>query len=116
MVALVVVILISASAVTVDTILRLFCLIVGGVIFFIVMVGGLVTRARMSKDPWAFAKMSFPGTFLLVLLWGATTGFFFISPTDGLVEIIVESLGISLMISAVEVIGAKAYFRWRKEK
>lgn len=102
--------------VTVDTILRLFCLIVGGIIFVLVMVGGLITRARMSNDPWAFAKMSLPGTFLLVLLWGATTGFFFISPTDGWVEIIVESLGISLMISAVEVIAAGSYFRWRSAR
>ena len=98
---------------TIDTILRLFCLIVGGVIFVIVMVGGLITRARMSKDPWAMAKMSFPGSFLLVLLWGATTGFFFISPTDGWVEIIFESLAISLSVAVVEVVTAKAYFRWR---
>ena len=117
MVALVVVILISASAVTVDTILRLFCLIVGGVIFVIVVVGGLLARTKeFVRDPWFWGRLRFTASFLMVLVMGATTGFFFISPTDGLVEIIVESLGISLMISAVEVIGAKAYLMWRKDK
>ena len=101
---------------TIDTILRLFIFIVGGIIFVIVIVGGLITRARMSNDPWAMAKMSFPGTFILVLFWGATKGFFFISPTDGWLEIVAEALAFSLIVSAVEVIGAVAYFRWRSAR
>lgn len=53
---------------------------------------------------------------LMVLTLGITTGFFFISPTDGWVEIITEALAVSLMITVVEVIGAGVYFRWRKGK
>ena len=102
---------------TVDTILRLFCIIVGGLILAIVMVGGLIVRAReFTHDPWVIVKRTFPGTFILVLVWGATTGFLFISPTDGWVEIIAEALAFSLMVTAVEVIATQAYFRWRKEK
>ena len=102
---------------TVDTILRLFCIIVGGLILVIVMVGGLIVRAReFTHDPWVIVKRTFPGTFILVLVWGATTGFLFISPTDGWVEIIVESLAVSLISTVVMVMGAGAYFRWRKDK
>jgi len=102
--------------VTVDTILWLFCIIVGGIILVIVMVSGLIVIAReFEHDPWALAKRTFPGTFILVLVLGATTGFLFISPTDGWVEIIVESLAFSLMVTAVEVIATQAYFRWRRK-
>jgi len=51
----------------------------------------------------------------MVLVQGATTGFFFISPTDGWVEIIAEALAVSLMVMVVEVLGT-TYFRSRKEK
>ena len=102
---------------TVDTILRLFCIIVGGLILAIVMVGGLIVLAReFARDPWALGKRTFLGTFIMVLIWGATEGVFFISPTDGWVEIIIESLAISLISTVVMVIGAGAYVRWRKEK
>jgi hypothetical protein len=52
----------------------------------------------------------------MVLPWGATTGFLFISPTDGWIEIIAEALAVSLMATAAEVIGAGAYLRWRKDR
>jgi len=95
--------------VTVDTILWLFCIIVGGIILVIVMVSGLIVIARQFEhDPWALAKRTF------LLVWGATKGFLFISPTDGWVEIIVESLAVSLIFTAVIVMGAGVYFRCRK--
>jgi len=98
--------------VIVDAILRVFCIIVGGLIFIIVMVGGLMVFTReFGHDPWALAKRTFLGNFILVLLWGATTGFLFISPTDGWVEIIVESLAVSLISTVVMVMGMEAYFR-----
>ena len=106
---------IYAGAVTVDTVLRLFSIIVGGIIFVIVMVGGLKVRARFARDPWLLAKTAFVGTFIMVLVQGATTGFFFISPTDGWVEKIAEALAVGLMVAVVEVLGT-AYFRSRKEK
>ena len=107
----------GALEVTVDTILRLFSLIVGGVIFVIVVVGGLIVRTKeIARDPWFWGRISFTGSFIMVLVWGATTGFFFISPTDGWVEIIAEALAVSLMVTAVEVIATQAYFRWRKRK
>ena len=100
----------------VDTILRLFCIIVGGIILVIVMVGGLIVIVReFERDPWALAKSTFLGTFIMVLVWGATTGFLFISPTDGWVEIIAESLAVSLISTVVMVMGAGVYFRWRRE-
>ena len=102
---------------TVDTVLRLFSIIVGGVIFVIVVVGGLVARTKeITRDPWYWGRVTFAASFIGVLVLGATTGFFFISPTDGLVEIIVESIAVSLMVAVVEVIGTQAYFRWRKDK
>jgi hypothetical protein len=52
----------------------------------------------------------------MVLLWGAILGLFFISPTDGWVEIIDEALAISMMYTGVEVIVVGAYVRWRKKK
>ena len=108
---------IYASTVTIDTILRLFSIIVGGIIFVIVMVGGLIVIVRQfGHDPWALAKFVFPGNLIYVLVQGATNGLFFISPTDGWVEIIIESLAISLMSTFVLIIVTGAYFRWRKDK
>ena len=66
--------------------------------------------------PWVLFRNRFVMWILMVLTLGITTGFFFISPTDGWVEIITEALAVSLMITVVEVIGAGVYFRWRKGK
>ena len=108
---------IYAGAVTVDAVLRLFSIIVGGVIFVIVVVGGLLARTKeIARDPWFWGRVTFAGSFTSILIWGATRGFFFISPTDGWVEIIFESLAISLTVAVVEVIATQAYFRWRKDK
>ena len=126
---LILILLVNASNVlagemTVNTILRLFSISVFSLILVIVAVGGLKVRARFARDPWFFgftrdpwllAKMTFVGTFIGVLVQGATTGFFFISPTDGWVEIIAEALAVSLMVMVVEVLGT-AYFRSRKDK
>ena len=114
---------IYASAVTVDT-SRLFSNIVFGLILVIVMVGGHIIVARKFEyGLWTLARRAFQGNFITVLIGGApwpgkphNYGFWFISPTDGWVEIITEVLAISLMVTAVEVIGAGAYFRWRKDK
>ena len=115
---------IFAGPKTIDRILWSFGAIIASIIFVIVMVGGLKVRARFARDPWFFgftrdpwllAKMTFVGTFIGVLVQGATTGFFFISPTDGWVEKIAEALAVSLMVAAVEVLGI-AYFRSRKDK
>ncbi len=115
---------IYTSAVTVDTVLRLFSIIVGGIILVIVVVGGLKVRARFARDPWLFgftrdpwllAKVAFVGSFIMALVQGATTGFFFISPTDGWLEIVAEALAVGLMVMVVEVLGT-AYFRSRKDK
>jgi len=109
--------IIYAGTVTVDTILRLFSLIVGGIIFVIVVVGGLLARTKeVARDPWFWGRVTFTASFIMVLVWGATTGFLFISPTDGWVEIIAEALAVSLMVAVVEVIGTQVYFRWRKDK
>ncbi len=100
----------------VDTILRLFCIIVGGIILVIVMVGGLIVIAReFERNPWALAKSTFLTTFIMVLVWGATTGVYFISPTDSWLEIIIESLAVSLISTVIMVMGAGVYFRWRRE-
>jgi len=108
---------IYAGAVTVDTVLRLFSFIVGGVILVIVVVGGLIVRMKeITRDPWFWGRLTFTSSFLMVLLQGATTGWFFISPTDGWVEKIAEALVVGLMVAVVEVIGTQAYFRWRKDK
>ena len=126
---LILILLVNASNVlagemTVDTILRLFSISVFSLILVIVTVGGLKVRARFARDPWFFgftrdpwllAKGAFVGSFIMVLVRGATTGFFFISPTDGWVEIIAEALAVGLMVMVVEVLGT-AYFRSRKEK
>jgi len=108
---------IYASTVTIDTILRLFNFGLIIILFVIVMVGGLIVIVRQfGHDPWALAKFVFPGKFIWVLVQGATSGLFFISPTDGWVEIIIESLAISLMSTFVLIIVTGAYFRWRKDK
>jgi len=105
---------IYTSALTVDTILRLFSLIVLSLILAIVMVGGLIARTKeFTRAPWFWGMITFTGNFIMLLSWGATTGVFFISPTDGWVEIIIESLAVSLMVAVVEVIATQAYFRWR---
>jgi len=113
-----------AGTMTVDTILRLFSISIISLILAIVAVGGLKVRARFARDPWFYgftrdpwflAKVAFVGTFIMVLVQGATTGFFFISPTDGWVEIVAEALAVSLMVMVVEVLGT-SYFRSRKEK
>ena len=51
-----------------------------------------------------------------ILIWGATTGFFFISPTDGWVEIMIESLVTSLGVTVVMVLGGRTYLRRKKDK
>jgi len=110
---------IYTGVMTVDAVLRLFSIIVFCVIMAI-LVGGLIVRemkrTTFTFDPWATGKRSFAMWFIMALILGATTGWFFISPTDGWVEIISEALAFSLMVMAVEVIGAEAYLRWRKDK
>ena len=113
-----------AGTMTVDTILWLFSISIISLILAIVAVGGLKVRARFARDPWFYgftrdpwllAKMAFASSFIMALVQGATTGFFFISPTDGWVEIVAEALAVSLMVMVVEVLGT-AYFRSRKDK
>ena len=100
----------------VNTILRVFCIIVGVLIFVIVMVGGLIMCARLFGDNlWTLGLIIFLGDFPMILIWGATEGVYFISPTDGWVEIIVESLAVSLIFTVVMVMGVGAYSRWRRE-
>ena len=71
---------------------------------FIVRIYGL--------DPWTLTKRTFPLAFTLALVFGSTQGLYFISPTDSWVEIIVESLAVSLISTVVMIMGAEAYFRW----
>ena len=82
--------------------------------------GGLIVRemkrTKFTYDPWAIVKTRLVAWFLMALTLGATTGYFFISPTDGWVEIITGALVISLMLTVVEVMGAGVYFRWRKDR
>ena len=81
------------------------------------MVGGLLARTKeFVRDPWFWGRLRFTASFLMVLVMGATTGFFSISPTDGWVEKIAEAIAVGLMVAVVEVIGTQAYFRWRKDK
>jgi len=85
-----------------------------------IIVGGLIVRetkrTTFTYDPWAIVKTRLVAWFLMALTLGATTGYFFVSPTDTWVEIITGALAVSLMLTAVEVIGAGAYFRWRKDE
>jgi len=105
--------------VTVDTVLRLFSIIVFCLIMAII-VGGLIVRemkrTTFTYDPWAIVKTRLVAWFLMALTLGATTGYFFVSPTDTWVEIITGALAVSLMLTVVEVIGAGVYFRWRMDK
>jgi len=111
--------IIYAQVVTVDS-SWLFFNTVFGLILVIILVGGQIIIARkFGYDLWTLARRAFLGNFILVFINGApwpgkphNYGFWFISPTDGWVEIITEVLAISLMITAVQVIGAGAYFRW----
>ena len=108
---------IYAGVVTADIISRLFSLIVVGIILAIVAIGGLILnaiKAGPSYDHWR--KTTFVGTFIMTFGIGARTGIWFISPTDGWVEIIAEALAISLAMTAVQIIGAEAYLRWRTDK
>jgi hypothetical protein len=108
---------IYAGVVTADIISRLFSLIVLGILLAIVAIGGLILnaiKAGPSYDRWR--KTTFVGIFIMTFGIGARTGIWFISPTDGWVEIIAEALAISLAITTVQIIGAEAYLRWRKNK
>jgi len=108
---------IYAGVVTADIISRLFSLIVLGIILVIIAIGGLIVgarNARFSYDHWR--KTTFVGNFIMTFGIGARTGFWFISPTDGWVKIIFEALAISLAMTTVEIIGAEAYLRWKKDK
>jgi hypothetical protein len=108
---------IYAGVVTADIISRLFSLIVLGILLAIVAIGGLILnaiKAGPSYDRWR--KTTFVGIFIMTFGIGARTGIWFISPTDGWVEIIAEALAISLATTAVQIIGAEAYLRWRKDK
>jgi hypothetical protein len=115
--------IIYTHVVTVDS-SRLFFNTVFGSILVIILVGGQIIIARKFElDLWTIARRTFLGNFILIFINGApwpgkphNYGFWFISPTDGWVEIITEVLAISLMITAVQVIGVGAYFRWRKNK
>ncbi len=104
---------------TVDTIIRLFSIIVFCFIMGI-LVGGLtlreMKRTTFAYDPWAIVKTRLVTWFLMASILGATTGYFFISPTDGWAEIITGALVISLIITAVETIGVGIYIRWKKDK
>lgn len=85
-----------------------------------IIVGGLIVRemkrTTFTYDPWIIVKTRSVAWFLGSLILGSTTGWFFISPSDGWGEIIAEALAFSLVVTVVEVIGAGAYFRWRKDK
>lgn len=102
---------------------RLFFNTVFGSILVIILVGGQIIIARKFElDLWTIARRAFLGNFIMVFISGApwpgkpnNYGFWFISPTDGWVEIMTEVLAISLMITAVQVMGTGAYFRWRRE-
>ncbi len=108
---------IYAGVVTADIISRLFSLIVVGIILAIVAIGSLIVNAikgGLSYDRWL--KTTFVGNFIMTFGIGARTGIWFISPTDGWVEILAEALAISLAMTAVMVLGGRAYLRWKKEK
>ena len=79
--------------------------------------GGLIVRELRHPTfvykPWYIFKTRTVGWFLGSLILGSTTGFLFISPTDGWVEIVAEALAFGLMVAVAEVIGAGLYSRWR---
>ena len=103
--------------VTLDMILKIFSMTVFTIIV-VLMTGGLIVllAGEFARDPWVLGKNLFAGNFMSILIWGATTGFFFISPSDGWVEIIIESLVASLMVTVVMVLGGRTYLRWKKDK
>ena len=103
--------------VTLDMILKMFSMTVFTIIVVLLTGGMIVALAgEYENDPWALGKNLFAGNFMSILIWGATTGFFFISPTDGWVEIIIESLVASLITTVSMVLVAGAYLRWRTDK
>ena len=103
--------------VTLDMILKMFSMTVFTIIVVLLTGGMIVALAgEYENDPWALGKSLFAGNFLSILTWGATTGFFFISPSDGWLEIIIESLVTSLGVTVVMVLGGRTYLRWKKDK
>ena len=69
---------------------------------------------KFEYDLWTLARRAFLGYFIGVFIGGApwpgkpnNYGFWFISPTDGWVEIMTEVLAISLMATAVTVMGSR---------
>ncbi len=103
--------------VTLDMILKIFSMTVFTIIV-VLMTGGLIVllAGEFARDPWVLGKNLFAGNFMSILVWGATTGFFFISPTDGWVQIIIESLVVSLMVTVLMVLGGRTFLRWKKDK
>lgn len=107
---------IYAHPVTLDMVLSVFSLTVFTTIVVLITGGTIVALAgEFNTDPWALGKNLFAGNFISILIWGAKDGFFFISPTDGWVEIIAESLAASLTVTIGMVMVARAYSRWRKD-
>ncbi len=103
----------------INEILRLFSIIVFCLIMAIlsgVLIVHEMKRTTFTYESWARAKTRVIAWFLMALILGTTTGYFFVSPTDTWVEIITGSLLISLILTGIEVMGAGAYFRWRKDK
>jgi len=103
--------------VTLDMILKVFSFTVFTIIVVLCAGGTVVSLAgEFARDPWALGKNLFAGNFMSILIWGATSGFFFISPTDGWAEIIIESLAASLAATVLMVMVARTYSSWRKDK
>ncbi len=103
----------------IDTILRPISVIM----FFLMMAiigGGLIVRELRHPTfvyrPWNIVKTRIAGWSVASLILGSTTGFLFISPTDGWAEIIIEALAFGLMVAVAEVIAAGLYFRWRSAR
>jgi len=93
------------------------------IMFFLMMAimgGGLIVRELRHPTfvyrPWYILKTRIAGWSVASLILGSTTGFLFISPTDGWAEIIIEALAFGLMVAVAEVIAAGLYFRWRSAR